>query len=63
MRHAMASKNIAGRIADELYDEAKWWVIRKLRPDGIDLPTWPSAPKLPSMPSLPSLPTFNLPKF
>ncbi len=63
MRHAMASKNIAGRIADELYDEAKWWVIRKLRPDGIDLPSWPSAPKLPSMPSLPSLPTFNLPKF
>lgn len=55
--------NIAGRIADELYDEAKSWVIRKLRPDGIDLPAWPDAPRLPLMPSLPSLPTFNLPKF
>jgi len=55
--------NIAGRIADELYDEAKSWIIRKVRPDGIDLPNWPSAPRLPSMPSLPSLPTFNLPKF
>ncbi|MNG93924.1 hypothetical protein D3C79_529120 [compost metagenome] len=61
MRHAMASKNIAGRIADELYDEAKWWVIRKLRPDGIDLPTWPSALRLPSMPSLPSPPRSTCP--
>ncbi|HEN8800494.1 hypothetical protein HP546_07120 [Pseudomonas sp. CM25] len=52
--------NIAGNIADQLYDEAKSWVIRKLRPDGIDLPAWPSAPRLPS---IPSLPTFNLPKF
>lgn len=55
--------DVAGKIADELYDEAKSWIIRKLRPDGIDLPTWPSAPRLPSMPSMPSLPTFNLPKF
>ncbi|MEN4829119.1 hypothetical protein ABEH27_21725 [Pseudomonas sp. P39-UII1] len=52
--------NLAGEIADNLYNEAKRWALRKLQPGDLNLPGWPSMPELPSMPSLP---TFNLPKF
>jgi len=52
--------NLAGEIADNLYNEAKRWTLRKLQPGDLNLPGWPPMPELPSMPSLP---TFNLPKF
>lgn len=46
--------NIASEIADELYNEAKSWIIRKVQPQDFNLPNWPDAPKLPG---------FTLPKF
>lgn len=49
--------NIAAEIADELYKEAKSWIIKKVQPRGLDLPNWPDAPRLPKLPG------FNLPKF
>ncbi|MFJ1337599.1 hypothetical protein ACIKP7_05585 [Pseudomonas caricapapayae] len=52
-----AVANIAAEIADELYNEAKSWVIRKVQPREFNLPNWPEAPKLPKLPG------FNLPKF
>jgi|GEM_PF-774774 hypothetical protein len=56
---------IANGIAEQLYDEAKSWVIRKLQPGDLNLPGWPrpELPSMPSLPKLPKLPTFNLPGF
>lgn len=52
--------NIASEVADNIYEEAKRWALKKLQPGDLNLPGWPSTPELPSLPSLPS---FNLPKF
>ncbi|MNJ26995.1 hypothetical protein D3C77_214910 [compost metagenome] len=49
--------NVAAKIADEIYSEAKSWVIRKVQPRDFNLPNWPDAPKLPKFPG------FILPKF
>ncbi|MFK3942579.1 hypothetical protein ACI2KC_13005 [Pseudomonas monteilii] len=56
---------IANGIAEQLYDEAKSWVLRKLQPGDLNLPGWPrpELPNMPSLPKLPKLPTFNLPGF
>lgn len=56
---------IADGIAEQLYDEAKSWVLRKLQPGDLNLPGWPrpELPNMPSLPKLPKLPTFNLPGF
>jgi len=46
------ASDIASNIVESLYEGAKDWVIRKIQPDGLDLPTWPSAPRMPSLPNL-----------
>lgn len=52
-----AVANIASEIADQLYKEAKSWIIRKVQPQEFSLPGWPNAPRLPKLPG------FSVPKF
>ncbi|MNJ30345.1 hypothetical protein D3C77_249430 [compost metagenome] len=49
--------DLAAIIADEIYNEAKSWVLRKVQPGELFPSSWPQAPKLPRLLDL------NLPKF
>ena len=49
--------SIIDQVLDQAYDETKNWILRKVQPSEIPLPSWPKAPVLPD------LSKFQLPKF
>ena len=49
--------NIANGLLELAYDETKAWILRKVQPGELPLPSWPKAPELPNIPN------FRLPRF
>lgn len=40
--------SIINQLFEQAYDETKSWIIRKIQPGDLPLPSWPKAPKLPN---------------
>ncbi|PYY71330.1 hypothetical protein CRX42_06805 [Pseudomonas jessenii] len=49
--------SIINQLIDQAYDETKSWILRKIQPGDLPLPSWPKAPELPNFSN------FKLPKF
>ncbi|WP_244858281.1 hypothetical protein [Pseudomonas sp. PP3] len=41
-----------GELIDQAYDETKSWIVRKIQPNDLPLPSWPKAPELPNISKL-----------
>lgn len=49
--------SIIQELIDEAYDETRSWILRKIKPGELPLPSWPRAPEMPSLSKL-KLPNF-----
>ncbi|WP_225934153.1 hypothetical protein [Pseudomonas azerbaijanoccidentalis] len=44
--------SVIGELIDQAYDETKSWIVRKIQPNDLPLPSWPKAPELPNISKL-----------
>ena len=52
-----AATNLMKNLIDEVYDETKSWLLKKVQLGDLPLPAWPNAPELPNFSN------FKLSKF